>query len=172
MEGVIVAVVDNEFTAERAAHALDLLGDAGSIGLTASTIVTKSQDGVVKVVKLRRALPASALGGGAIGALIGAFAGPLGVGMGAGIGFICGTVMDVSHLRIRRDFTAGVVRTLDPGKSALIAQIDEDDTGPVNQQMAALGAAVLRRDLTDVTNAQYDREVAALQRRFTGGRHV
>jgi uncharacterized membrane protein len=168
METVIVAVVETELTAQDAAHALDLLGDAGTIGLTASAIVTKSPGGAITVMKSRRALPASAMGGGAVGALIGLFTGPLGIAFGAVIGFAFGTVVDVSDLRVRRGFVASVERTLEPGKSAVIAQINEDDTGPVNQQMAALGAAVLRRDLTDVTNAQYDKEVAALQRRFTG----
>ena len=42
METVIVAVVESELTEQDAAHALNLLGDAGTIGLTASAIVTKT----------------------------------------------------------------------------------------------------------------------------------
>jgi uncharacterized membrane protein len=172
METVIVAIVQGELTAQDAAHALDLLADAGSIGLTASAIVTKSDGGAIRVKRSHRAWPASALGGAAIGGLIGMFSGPLGIAIGAAIGFVCGAVIDIFDLKCRRDFVAGVARTLDSGKSAVVAQIDENDTGPVNQQLTALGAAVLRRDLTDVTNEHYDREVAALQRRFTGGPSV
>jgi uncharacterized membrane protein len=172
MQTVIVVVVESELTAQDAAHALDLLADAGAIGVTASAIVTKSSGGAIRVRRSRRALPASALGGGVIGGLIGVFAGPLGIATGAAIGFAVGAVMDVSDLKLRRDFVAGVERTLDPGRSGLVAQIDEDDTGPVNQQMTALGAVALRRDLTDVTNEQYEKEVAALQRRFTGGHDI
>ena len=40
---IIVAVVESEFTAQDAAHAVDLLGDAGAIRLTASAVVTKSR---------------------------------------------------------------------------------------------------------------------------------
>jgi uncharacterized membrane protein len=172
MQKVIVAVLETELAAQDAAHALGLLADTGAIGLTAAAIVTKGSDGATSVRKSRRALPASALGGGAVGALIGTFAGPSGIAMGAAIGFAVGLAVDFSDLRLRRDVIAGVERTLEPGKSAMVAQIDEDETGPVNQQLAPLGAAVLRRDLTDVSNEQYDREVAALQRRFEGGRNV
>jgi len=172
MQTVIVALVETEFTAQDAAHALDLLGDAGAIGLTASAIVTKSRDGAVRVKKSHRALPASALGGGVLGGLIGLVTGPLGIVIGAAIGFAFGGVVDFSDLRVRRNVVAGVERTLEPGKSAVVAQIDEDDTGLVNQQMAALGAAVLRRDMTDVSDEQYENDVAALQRRFTGERQV
>lgn len=168
MQTVIVAVVQSELTAQDAAHALDLLADAGTIGLTAAAVVTKSSGGALSVMRSHRALPATALGGGVIGGLIGAFSGPFGLAMGAAIGFVAGGVMDMSDLKLRRDFLAGVERTLDPGKSAVVAQIDEDDTGPVNQQLTALGAVVLRRDMSDVTNDQYDKEVAALQRRFRG----
>jgi uncharacterized membrane protein len=172
MQTVIVAVVQSELTAQDAAHALDLLADAGAIGLTAAAVVTKTSGGAISVLRSRRALPASALGGGVIGALIGVFTGPFGIGMGAAIGFAVGGVMDLSDLKLRRDFVASLERTLESGKSALVAQIDEDDTGPVNQQMTALGAVVLRRDMTDVTNEQYDKEVAALQRRFTHGHDI
>jgi uncharacterized membrane protein len=172
MQTVIVAVVEGEMVAQDAGHALDLLADAGTIGLTASAIVTKSAGGAISVMRSRRALPASALGGGALGGLVGLFAGPLGIGFGAVIGFVVGVVVDFSDLRMRRDFLAGVERTLEPGRSAVVAQVDEDDTGPVNQQLRALGAIVLRRDLTDVTDEQYDKEVAALQRRFTGSQDV
>src|SRR5262249_44195059 len=140
METVIVVVVDTELAAQDAAHALDLLADSNAIGLTAAAIVTKSPDGVIRVIKSRRALPASALGGGALGAVIGFIAGPFGVAMGAGIGFAVGAVVDLSDLRMRRHFVAGVERTLDAGKSAVIAQIDENDRGLVNEQMTRLGA--------------------------------
>jgi uncharacterized membrane protein len=172
METVIVVLVESEFTAQDAAHALDLLGDAGAIGLTASAIVTKSRDGAVRVMKSRRALPAGALGAGALGAVIGLFTGPLGFAIGAAVGFAFGGAVDFSELKARRSFVAGLERTLEPGKSAVIAQISEDNPSRVNQQMAALGASVLRRDLTDLTNDRYEHEVAALQRRLTGGRHV
>lgn len=172
METVIVALLETEFAAQDAAHALDLLGDAGTIGLTASAIVMKSAEGAIRVMKSRRALPASALGGGALGGLIGVFTGPLGIAVGAAIGFTFGTVVDLSDARVRQNFIRSIERALEPGKSAVVAQINEDDEGPVNGHMARIGAVVMRRDLTDVTNEQYDSEVAALQRRFEGGRHV
>ena len=146
METVIVVVVESEVTAQNAAHALALLADAGAIGLTAAAIVIKSPDGAVRLRKSRPTLPARGLAAGALGGLITA----------------------LTRLPAMREFIAGVERTLEPGRSAVVALIDEEDTRPVDEQMATFGAPVLRRELTDVSNEHYDNEVVALERLFTG----
>jgi uncharacterized membrane protein len=72
-------------------------------------------------------------------------------------------------LKVERDFLADVERALEPGKSAVVAQIYEEETGPVNERMAALGGVVFRRALTDVADEEYQKNVAAVRRRLSRG---
>ena len=61
---------------------------------------------------------------------------------------------------------------LEPGKSAVVAQIYEEQTAPVNQRMAALGGLVFRRELTDAADENYQKQVAVIKRRLQGRHHV
>ncbi len=52
---------------------------------------------------------------------------------------------------------------LRPGRSAVVAAIDEESTDPVNARMTAFGGSVLRRDLSDVWDSEYEQDVAAIE---------
>jgi uncharacterized membrane protein len=172
MEKLLVAVFDNEMKAREASRALEALNDADSIGFNAGAIVTKTASGAVTVIQAHRPAPEGTLGATALGLLIGMLAGAVGLAIGAAGGLVAGGTADLFDLKVERDFLADVERSLEPGKAAVVAQIYEEQPGPVNERMAALGGVVFRRALTDAADEEYEKEVAAVKRRLTGGRHV
>jgi uncharacterized membrane protein len=168
METMLVAVFDSELKARDASQALDALNEADTIRLNASAIVTKSLDGAIAVVKSHRPAPEGTLGGTALGTFIGMLTGGVGLAIGAATGLVLGAATDVFDKKVERDFLATVENALEPGDSAVVAQIYEEEPGPVNERMAALGGVVIRRPLTDVADEEYEKQAAAVKRRLTG----
>ena len=169
---MLVVVFDSEAQAQEAARALSALSEADTIGVNAGAIVTKSSGGAITVSGSHRPAPEGTLGATAIGTLIGMLAGGIGLAIGAATGLALGATTDVFAMKVERDFLADVERALEPGKAAVVAQIYEEETGLVNERMAALGGVVFRRALTDVADEDYEKEIAAVKGRLTGGRHV
>jgi uncharacterized membrane protein len=169
METMLVAVFDEEAKAREASHALEALSEADTIRLNAGAIVTKSAGGAITVSQTQRPAQEGTLGATAIGTLVGMLGGPIGLAIGAATGLVLGATTDVFDLKVERDFLADVERALEPGKSAVVAQIYEEETGPVNERMAALGGVVFRRALTDVADEEYQKNVAAVRRRLSRG---
>ncbi len=167
MENVLVAVFDSESLARDASRALEALSDANTIGLNAGAIITKSAGGAITVSGAHGPAPEGALGATAIGTLIGMLGGPVGLAISAATGLALGATADVFDAKVERDFLAEVERSLEPGKSAVVAQIYEEETGPVNENMGALGGVVFRRALTDIADQEYQNDVAAVKRRLS-----
>lgn len=172
MENVLVAVFNSESQAGEAWRALESLAEPDTIGLNAGAIVTKNSGGAITVSGVQRPMPEGTLGATAIGTLIGMLGGPVGLAIGAATGLALGATADVFDLKVERDFLADVERSLKPGKSAVVAQIYEEEIGPVNERMAALGGMVFRRALTDVADQEYQNAGAGARRRLRGGDHV
>jgi uncharacterized membrane protein len=171
MQNMLVAVFDSERQAQHASEALDALNEATTIGLTAGAIVTKSPGGAITVAQMHRQVPEAAMGATALGTLIGMLGGPVGLAIGAAAGLAVGATADVLHMKLDARFLADVERSLEPGKSAVVAQIYEEETAPVNERMGALGGVVFRNTLSDLAAETYDKDVAGLKQRLTGGRH-
>ena len=105
--------------------------------------------------------------GTAIGALIGVLGGPVGLAVGTTSGLALGALFDIDTARVGEDFVADVAKTLTPNKVAVIAEIDEDWTTPVDLEMEALGGTVLRRSLWEVREQVRDEEIAAMKADLT-----
>jgi putative cell wall-binding protein len=71
--------------------------------------------------------------------------------------------MDVSNARICEDFVEDVRERLTPEKFALVAEISEDSTTPVDTRMEALGGTVYRRALKEVKRTFHDDNAAAMK---------
>jgi uncharacterized membrane protein len=95
---------------------------------------------------------ATALGAG-IGALLGALAGPAGATIGAGggaaigaaVGGTAGLIADVDRADVESEAGYETAFVLLPGQHAVIADVTEDWTTPINEQMKRLGGTVYRR---------------------------
>jgi len=172
MENVLVAVFDSQSLARDASRALKALSAANTIGLNAGEIVTKSEGGSFTVSGAHGPAPEGTLGATAVGTIIGMLGGPVGLAIGAATGLALGATADVFDAKVERDFLADVERSLEPGKSVVVAEVYEEEAGPVNERMAAFGGVVFRRALTDVADEKYGKNVDAVKRRPTGGHHV
>ena len=166
MERMVVAIFGDENRAYEAAQALRDLDEAAEIGLDTEAVVTKDPDGRVTVVNARVSDPKATMGGAAVGSMIGLLGGPVGLAIGATGGFVLGAIADTARTRVDRDFVRDVSNALERGKTALVAEIDEDFPDAVDARLSALGALVHRRDLQDVTDVESEREIEAIKARL------
>jgi uncharacterized membrane protein len=172
MENMLVTVFDNEGRARLGFAALEALANDDTIGVNAAAIVTKTDAGAISVSSVHRPAPEGTLAATALGMFIGILAGPVGLAVGLATGLAAGAATDRFDRKVERDFLADVERALERGKSAVVAQIYEEETYHVNTRMAGLGGIVFRRALTDVADKEYRKGIGAVKRRITERRHV
>jgi uncharacterized membrane protein len=151
MDRMLVVVFDNEGKAYQGKSALRQLADEASITLYASAVILKHADGSVSVKDEAAAPPLASLGG------------PAGVLAGASAGLLIGGLVDIDTLRVGEDFVDDVGRALTPNKVALVAEVDEEWTTPVDMRMEALGGSVFRRAQSEVREKLDDEEIAAMK---------
>jgi uncharacterized membrane protein len=163
MERMLVVVFDTERQAYEGKKALTQLDDEGSISIHASAVISKNVDGKVTVKQSDDQPPIATLLGTPLGSLIGLLGGPVGLAVGTAVGLVGGITADLNNARINGDFVDDVNSDLLPNKFAVVAQIDEDWTTPVDTRMEALGGTVFRRALKDVKQTIHDEDVAAMK---------
>lgn len=163
MERMLVVVLDSEKNAFEGSSALRQLELDGSISIYAGAVVAKRADGTVSVKQLDDDAPIGTLTGTAVGSLIGVLGGPVGLAIGALSGMTFGAAYDLDTARVGADFVDDVSSVLLPGKVALIAEIDEEWTTPVDTRMEALGGLVFRRALWEVREQIDDEDAAAMK---------
>lgn len=162
MDRMLVVVFDHETKGYEGKSALRELEKEGSIALYASAVILKHADGSVSV-KDEAAPLLGTLVGTPAGALIGLLGGPAGVAAGATAGLLIGGLVDIDNARVGEDYVEDVSRALEPNKVALIAEIDEEWTTPVDTRMQALGGVVFRRALWEVREQIDDEDIAAMK---------
>ena len=74
-----------------------------------------------------------------------------------------GGAADLNNARIGEDFIDDVTKTLLPNRVAVVAEIDEDWTTPVDTRMEAIGGSVFRRTLSEVKQTIHEENVAAMK---------
>jgi len=163
MERMIVVVFSDETKAYEGSRALQQLDSDGNIVVYASAVVTKKTDGKLTANQITNSLGVDTLTGTAIGSLIGLLGGPIGIAVGAAGGALVGSLFDLDSARVDADFLKDVSQILTPGKTALVAEINEDWTTPVDTTMESVGGVVIRRSLTDVIESQDQRSIDALK---------
>jgi len=83
--------------------------------------------------------------------------------VGAASGALVGAIPDLENSRVGSDFLDDVAKALTPGKVAVVAEIDEEWTTPVDTRMEALGGYIYRRSLSDVVDTQDERDMASMK---------
>jgi len=160
MRNYVAVVCKDESKAYEALHALWRLDSASEVTVHGTTIVHRDWLGHFHI-EAKETYPAlaTAIGVG-IGALLGALAGPAGAAIGAGggaavgaaAGGMIGGIADIDRADTReaaREKTRLVVRE---GEYAVIADVSEPWTSPINTQMNKLGAIVYRRSREEIEN--------------------
>jgi uncharacterized membrane protein len=163
MERMLVVVFDSETKAYEGKSALRQLEREGSIAAYAGAVVAKNADGTTSVKHFDDFGPVGGLVGTSVGSLIGLLGGPAGLAIGAASGLALGAIFDLDNARVGADFVDDVSKALKPTKVALIAEIEEDWTTPVDTRMEALGGTVLRRALSDVEEDIRQKDIAAMK---------
>jgi uncharacterized membrane protein len=163
MDRILVVVFDNEVKAYEGKKALQQLDNEGSISVYAYAVLSKHADGTTTVKQEDDYGPLGALLGTSFGSLIGLLGGPVGLAIGAATGLVVGGTVDLNSARIGEDFIDDVTKALTPNKFALVAEIEEDWTTPVDIRMEAIGGTVFRRALSDVKHTIHEENVAAMK---------
>jgi len=163
MDRMLVVVFDSEKQAYEGKKALSQLDNEGSIAVYGYAVIGKNPDGTITSKQSDDVGPLGSLVGTSLGALIGLLGGPAGVAIGAGTGLLAGGTMDLNAARVGEDYVNDVKQALQPNKFALVAEIQEDWTTPVDSRMEAIGGTVYRRALSDVKHELHDEHVAAME---------
>jgi uncharacterized membrane protein len=163
MDRMLVVVFDNESKAYEGKKALLQLDSEGSISVYGYAVVAKNADGTASIKQGDDAGPLGTLAGTALGSLIGVLGGPVGVAIGATAGFAGGMTGDLLNAGVGDDFVYDVSKSLLPSKVAVVAEIEEDWTTPVDTRMEAIGGVVFRRALSDVVHQVHQENVTSMK---------
>lgn len=163
MNKMLIAVFDNEASAFEGLNALRELHRAGDITLYASAVVVKDKTGTIRVKQAVDDGPVGAAVGLLTGGMIGLLGGPAGLAIGAALGGFTGFLFDLDQSGIGATFLDDVSKTLTSGKAAVLADVEESWTTPVNTRLHARGGVIFRRLRSEVVEDQIVRESAAFQ---------
>ncbi len=163
MNKLLVAVFDTETAADAGLHALRNLHATGDITLYATGVLIRDASGHVIVKKTFDASAIGAATGLAVGGLIGLLGGPVGMVVGAAAGTVAGAVRDFWAAGVGLDFIDEATAQLQPGRAALVAEMDEEWVIPVDTALEAAGGQVFRRSRLAAAEAQFDHDIAAFE---------
>ncbi len=168
MDRMLVVVFDNEGKAYEGQKALQELDGEGSITAYAWCVLKKNADGTATIKQGVDPGPLGAFTGTAFGSLIGALGGPVGMAVGAAAGAMSGAATDMylSNARVGQDFLEEVSKRLQPNRAAVVAEVEEEWTTPVDTRMEEIGGTVYRRALSDVIDAKDAKDVDAMKADF------
>ena len=162
---VIVAMFQTQNQAYDAAAAMQRLDDDGMIELKRGAIATKDAKGNLTIPDSKHVGSAwGLLGGGLIGAVLGAMLGPAAVAAGATAsvaasaatagaavgtlgGGAMGSLVDLSEFGLSTEFIDEVTTQLYPGDTALIVEVSEGSTEPIDRIVSRYGGRIYRPEL-------------------------
>lgn len=162
MHRMLVVVFDTEAKAIEARKSLIEM-DGDSISIYERAILTKNADGNTTITLEDERGPLGTLVGTELGSLIGLLSGPVGLATCAAVGLVAGAASDIRKARINDGFMDDVAKQLCPGRSALVAEVEEDSTEPVDTAIKPMGGIVFRRDLSEVKHVLHEEHVAAMK---------
>lgn len=157
---VISVSFDPDSNAYAALTALKQLDSQGQVNLQAAAVVERGDDGKL-VVKDRVGdvgYEATATGG-LLGLLLGILGGPLGVLFGGTYGLMLGSFVDLDEADESDSVLGQISASLQPGHTALVAEVTEQSPEIVDTAMGNLDGKVLRRPVDDV-----EAEIAAAEK--------
>ena len=167
MDNYVAITFDSDSKASDALHALWALDDEGDITVHGAAVIRRNDLGYVQVATKETHPGLRTAVGIGVGALLGALTGPAGIaahaaitaGTAAGIGAAAGGTIGLTADAVKSGeheeaaLEAGFV--LAPGQSAVLAEISESWTTPVDTLAKRLGGKVYRRPKGDVTNDSF-----------------
>ena len=143
MHNFIAAVFDDSRKAYEGLHELWELDGRGDITVHGTGVIHRDELGMIQV-DTKETHPALA---GPAGAAVGAAGG---AGIGAATGGAVGMIADLDRADTRQEAADETRFVLGPGQSALIADVSEDRTTPIDRCIQKLGGKVYRRARSDI----------------------
>ena len=166
MRNYIAVVFGDRRKAYQGLHALWELDSDGEVTVLGTAVIHRDSLGQIQV-DTKETLPAfgTAVGVG-IGALLGALAGPAGAAigaaggatMGAATGGVIGAAVDLDRADTRQQASDETRFVLGTGQSAVIAEVSEDWTTPIDSRMRNLGGHVYRRAKSDLQDDAWSQQ--------------
>jgi uncharacterized membrane protein len=167
MNKMLIAVFETEAKAYEGLTALKGLHANGDITLYATAVISKDQYGNVRVKDNADQGPIGTGVGLLTGSLIGILGGPVGLAFGALTGTMAGLIYDVNVEDVNTTFAEDVSEAISNGKTAVVCEIDETWTVPVDTKIQALGGLVFRRLRYEVEEEQLNREAEAISNEYS-----
>jgi uncharacterized membrane protein len=158
MRNYVAVIFDSSSKAYEGLHQLWELDGAADITVHGAAVIHRDELGQVQVdTKETHPVLGTAVGVG-MGALLGALAGPAGAAVGAAggaaigaaTGGVVGAGVDLSRADTRLQAADETRFVLGIGQSAIIADVSEDWTSPIDTRMRQLGGAIYRRSKDDL----------------------
>jgi uncharacterized membrane protein len=166
MSKFVVIVFPGEAQAYDGTRALKVLHAEGSLTLYGMAVVAKDAKGALSIKEVVETGPLGTAAGALVGGLVGVIGGPVGALAGMAGGSLLGSLFDLYDFGVSEDFVARVSSELGASKTAIVAEIDEYWTIPLDTRMEALGGTVLRTWRADFEDEQIATEVAARKADF------
>ena len=156
---VIAVAFDADVNAYAALTKLKELDAQDQIEVHEAVVAQRATDGTV-TVKDQVGSPEllGTAGGGLTGLLVGILGGPVGVLIGGSTGLLVGSLLDLDEADQVETSLGRLSKSVEPGRTALLAVVTEPSPEIVDAAMAALGGTVLRRGVDEV-----EAEVAAIE---------
>jgi len=159
-DNVIVVGFAEDSRAYEALTDLKELASQGQVGLVAAAVVTRGDDGRIEVKdQVQDTMLEGTAGGGIVGLLVGVLGGPLGVLLGGATGLLVGSLFDMSDADDTDSVLTDVSKTVKVGRTALLAQVEEQSAEVVDSAMTRLTGTVVRRSVEAV-----EAEIAAAEK--------
>ena len=158
---------EDDKNAYQALTDLKQLDSQDQIKITGAAVVTRDADGrIEEKSELGEDPIAGTASGGLIGLLLGIIGGPLGMLIGGAYGMLVGSLFDINEVDTTESVLGEISKEIQPGRTALLAQVTEQSPEVIDAAMARLGGEVLRRPAVDV-----EEEIAAAEEAQRKAKH-
>ena len=154
MTNLIVASFKEEAEAMEASHKLTELESIGDITIYEMVVLKKNADGEVVVLQADTTEGITTVSGMTVGALVGALGGPVGLLLGMATGTLAGAAIEADDFGFAEDFLSNVTAQLEPGTTAVVAEVEEDDPEFIDSTLSLMGATLTRTDV-DYESSRY-----------------
>ena len=167
MTNLIIASFREDSKAIEASKKLSDLESLGDITIFERLLVKKDANGATSILQTESTEGLRTLSGMAMGSLIGSIAGPVGLLAGMLVGTVSGTADEDDYLGFSQNFLTKATKLMQPGSSAIIAEIDEDSEVFVDSSLKPFDGTLVRTDVdyefekySDEQIEAFDEEVA------------
>jgi uncharacterized membrane protein len=163
MDKMLVAIFNDQNTAYDACNALKEMHAQGGLTIYSIAVVAQNRQGRTSLKPLPGEGSLGSVLTVATSGLVSLLGAPLRLAAKATAGTLSDVLVDYRNVGVSADFLDQVSKHMAPGKTAVVAEVDEDWALPVDARMEALGGIVLRRARTAVEEVQFEPDIIMLR---------